>query len=83
MYHTRRILTLVASVAVATLFSAGLQGALAGGRGAQAIFRAGPPATAQLGIRASQPTSQSRVRGNTKWGDIEFKRGVDISKQLW
>ena len=83
MYDTRRIVTLVASVAVATLFSAALQGALAGGRGAQSIFRAGPPPTAQLGIRASQPTSQLRVRANTKWNTIELKRGVDISKQLW
>ena len=79
MYDTRfHIVTLVASVAAATLFTAG-PGALAGGRGAPGIVRAGPPPTAQLGVRASQLTSQPR--GNAKGGSI-LKRGVDISKQL-
>lgn len=80
MYETLqiRLATLVATVATAILFSAGLPpAALAGGKGAQAIVRANPSPTSQLGVRASQPTSQPRVRGNTKWGDIELKRGID------
>jgi hypothetical protein len=68
MHDTLKIRTvaLVAGVAVAILFSAGLHpGALASGKGAQAKANS-----------ASQPATQARLPGQHKYNNIVLKRGM-------
>jgi len=76
---TRMKLACTVLAAVAGLGLTGATGLVAGAN----ETHTNPP---EMAIKRSMPNGKTdviKVMGNTKWGDIELKRGIDQDKTLW